>query len=472
MSIQTELNRISENISNAYAAAQEKGAELPAAQNSGNLEAAIRSIPEGTTLSYPLDPIEVYKATRPADWLPMPEPQDDEMYLLFHIPDGASSLLAFTVTCTGNYTVALGTVTNGQFVQQNSTSNASGVKYEAELFADDYGDLTSDGLKQVMVKVSGTNILTFEPNVHSKKTSPASFANWNIVEIACRLPNGEKVVCGNEIEAKALKKLRYFSWYGVNFATSMGNMFSNCCSLTAILELDTQNVTSMNYMFQMCYSLTAIPELDTHNVTSMNGMFQYCCSLTSIPELDTQNVTSMSYMFQMCYGLTTIPELDTHNVTSMIYMFQYCRCLSAIPELDTQNVTSMNCMFQHCYCLTSIPELDIQNVTSMSNMFNNCYSLTAIPELDIRKVMYMGDMFTNCYALSKITLNNSAVGWSGYAISLKGCSLMHNELVELLNSLPTITSSKSLTLTGNPGASELTDSEKAIAASKNWSLTI
>jgi len=92
--------------------------------------------------------------------------------------------------------------------------------------------------------------------------------------------------------------------------------------------------------------------------------------------------------------------------------------------------------------------LDTSSVTSMSNMFNYCYSLAAI------------------------TLDSGVTGWAGYDISLSGCSLGHKALVDLFNSLPTITSSKALTLTGNPGVSELTDAEKAIATGKNWTLTL
>ena len=318
------------------------------------LSSAIQNIQTGGggSSSGPLDPVEVYNTTRPSDWLPMPTPADNEMYLLFHIPDGFSSLLAFTVTCTGNYTVALGSVSDGAFVQMSSTSVASGSKYEAELFADDYGNLTSDGHKQVMVKVSGTDILTWAPSTHSKKTSPSDFAGWNIVEIACRIPSGTSVACGSSTANLALKKLRYFSWYGKNEVTNMSQMFNGCYSLTAIPQLDTSAVTNMSQMFRNCYSLTAIPQLDT------------------------------------------------------------------------------------------------SAVTNMSQIFNGCYSLTSI------------------------TLNNTVTGWSGYAISLSDCSLGHAAIVAFFNSLPTITSAKAITLTGNPGVSELTDAEKAIATGKGWTLTL
>ena len=361
--------------------------------------ARIRALPaSGGTSSVAPDPVEVYNSTRPVDWLPMPEPADDEMYLLFHIPDGVSSLLAFTVTCTGPYTVALGTVTDRRFVQQSAVSVTSGSKYEAELFASDYGNLTSTGMKQVMVKVSGADIKTWEPSTHSRKASPSNFSIWNIVDISCRLPSGTWVGCGSNTSDKALKNLRYFSWKGENSVTNMVGMFQNCSSLMTIPQLGTSNVTNMSNMFQSCYSLTAIPQLNTSCVTNMSDMFSRCFSLTTIPQLDTSSVTNMNRMFQNCYSLTAIPQLGTSNVTSMYSVFDGCR------------------------------------------------------------------------SLAKAALKPSVTGWTGLNISLSDCSLWHDALVNLFNSLPSITSAKILTITGNPGVSKLTDAEKAIATGKNWAL--
>ena len=450
----------------------------------------------GGSSGEPLDPVEVYNNTRPSDWLPMPTPADNEMYLLFHIPDGFSSLLAFTVTCTGNYTVALGTMSGGSFVASSSVDIASGSKYEAELFANDYGDLTSDGMKQVMVKVSGTNIYTLTPSTHSKKTSPSDFAGWNIVEIACRLPRGRSVACGRNTENSALKKLRYFAWYGKNAVTDMSSMFNHCHSLTAIPQMDTSAVTTMsgtfgscrsltaiprmntsavtdmNYMFNYCYSLTAIPRMNTSAVTTMRNMFGICHSLTAIPQMDTSAVTNMSSMFSNCYSLTAIPQMDTSAVTNMSYMFSNCHSLMAIPQMDTSAVIIMDSMFNECSSLTAIPQMDTSAVKGMDYMFNKCSSLTAIPQMNTSAVTDMDYMFNKCNSLTAIAFNSSATGWAGYAISLKDCSLSHAAIVAFFNSLPTITSAKAITLTGNPGVPELTDAEKAIATGKRWTLTL
>lgn len=271
MSVETQIDRIKSNIASAYSKSEEKGAELPSVQNSDNLPAVIASIPSGGGGggSTPLDPMEVYKTARPADWLSMPDPADNEMYLLFHIPDGASSLLAFTVTCTGSYTVALGTVEGGQFVQRSAVSVDSGAKYETELAAADWTDLTSDGCRQVMIKVSGAELLTWEPSVHSRKSSPASFSNWNIVEIACRLPAGTRLSCGHATANRALSNLRYFAWYGENCAVNLNSMFYFCRSLAAVLALDTSKAVDMGYLFSNCAALLAVPTLDMSKVETV-----------------------------------------------------------------------------------------------------------------------------------------------------------------------------------------------------------
>lgn len=459
-----------------------------------NFPARIRALPGGAVYGAPLDPVELYNETRPSDWLPMPEPQDDEMYLLFHIPDGVSSLLAFTATCTGSYTVALGTVADGEFVQQNAALVASGEKYEAELFASGYGDLTSDGMKQVMIKVSGTDILTWEPSVHSKKLTPENFASWNIVEIKCRLPKSTRVSAGAPIETMALRKLVYYAQHGADQIVSASGMFRFCCALTAVTALDTAKVTDMTAMFdgcyallaipalntsaalnmyamfRECYSLRVIPALDTKNVITMNSMFAYCFALTTIPLFDTARVTDMSFMFNSCNSLVELPPVNTSQVVYMRGMFSYCRSLLSIPQLDTAKVTDMNSMFYYCHALYDIPELDTRHVTDMRYMFTYCSPLVQIPELDISMVTNLDAAFSYCFTLGRVTFTAEADEAAGCDISLLNCSLSHKAIVELLNSLPAVTSSKVLTLTGNPGVSELTDEEKAIAAGKNWTV--
>lgn len=388
--------------------------------------AKIAAIPSGSggggIVTESLDPVEVYNSTRPSDWLPMPEPEEDEMYMLFHIPDGLSSLIAFTVGTLHRedyYTVSVGTVVNGQFVQSSSQLVDQAEAYEAELFADNFGNLTSTGMKQAMIRITGTDISSFDAATHPKKSTPSNYDEWNIVDILCNFPKGKSV------GVSYLKKLRYFSWIGLNAMTSSNYMFSSCCSLMAVLQLDTSNVTSANSMFYGCNGLLAIPQIDTSKVTSMNSIFNECSSLPGIPQLDTSKVTSMTSAFYDCDRLVTIPYLDTSKVTSMRGMFNYCDGLTIIPEIDTSSVTNMS------------------------------------------------DAFNHCEHLESVCLKPSVTNWPGCNMDFTDACLSHKAIVDLFNSLPTITSdSKTITLTGNPGVSELTASEQQIATGKNWALTL
>lgn len=52
MSVQSQIDRISQNISDSYSAIEERGGTLPQIQNSDNLENAIRSIQKGDVVTY------------------------------------------------------------------------------------------------------------------------------------------------------------------------------------------------------------------------------------------------------------------------------------------------------------------------------------------------------------------------------------------------------------------------------------
>lgn len=386
--------------------------------------ARIRAIPVGTggVGELPPDPEKVYKATRPADWLPMPEPGEDEMYLLVHIPAGTSLPLAFTVTCAESYTVALGTVLAGTFIGRAGEPLASGTKYEAELDADTFGFLTSDGMAQAMVKVTGADILTWAPGAHSKRVGDVT--GWNIVEIACRLPHGEAVTCGSADQFKPLKALRYFTWRGGNAAADLSGMF------------------------QGCGALVAVPELDTSHASSLAQMFEGCAALTAIAPFDTARASSVKRMFRGCSSLTGIPALDLSGATDVEGLFYNCAALRAVPELDTSNALKMNTVYYGCGALTAIPKFESSKATGRTNLFYACASLASL------------------------TLNPDAPGWDFGELSLRNTSLGHDAIVRLFESLPRNTQyALQIDLTYTPGAAELTDGELAIAEGKNWTVT-
>ena len=180
------------------------------------------------------------------------------------------------------------------------------------------------------------------------------------------------------------------------------------------------NATSMVNMFNTCYSLQSVPLFNTSNVTNMSYMFFNCPSLQSVPLFNTSNVTNMSYMFYQCYSLQSVPLFNTSNVTNMAYMFQTCPSLNFIPAFITTAVTS--------------------DFTSFANGSNS-----------INRIL--------------MSFNRT--------VALQNCQLSKDALVEIFTNLTnrTATTSATIDITGNWGASALTSADRAIATNKNWVIT-
>lgn len=214
--------------------------------------------------------------------------------------------------------------------------------------------------------------------------------------------------------------------------------------------------------------------LDTSNITFMRNMFSYCSSLTSldVSHFDTSNVTTMLGMFSSCSYLTSldVSNFDTSNLVDMTSMFKDCTSLTSldVSNFNTSNVTVMTGMFRGCTSLTSlnISSFNTSKVAEAPNMFYRCSSLTSIVGiLDMQKVTSANNMFSSCSALEEVHIHNLGVN-----LSLSNSSkLTHDCLVELINNLQTVTSTKTLTL-GLTNLEKLTDAEKQVATNKGWTL--
>lgn len=262
--------------------------------------------------------------------------------------------------------------------------------------------------------------------------------------------------------------------------TNMSNMFNSCRALTSldVSNFDTSNVTDMSYMFSSLYY--AIQNLDLSNfntskVTDMSQMFGYCRGLKilNISNFNTSNVTNMSYMFYDCSGLSNIDvsSFDTSKVTNMSDMFSGCDALTSLDltNFNTSNVTNMGDMFGYCDNLTSLDlsSFDTSNVTSIHSMFRLDRKLKNIK--GILNLQNLGDSgwghFESCDALEEVHIHNL-----GISLSLSDSpNLTHDCLVELINNLQTVTSTKKLTL-GATNLAKLSDAEKQVATDKGWTL--
>jgi hypothetical protein len=282
---------------------------------------------------------------RPSDWLTLTPVADTEVCFLYAVWDGDSNFLRFAATTSsGNFTVDWGDGT--------STSYASGTEVSKQFLWADYGNVTSDGYRQAIVRITGN--LT-GVNFNLRHSSIASvFSSSQIYEMSAQGSSITSFTLGGSSSNIYHTSLHAFSYIGTCSITNMSYMFRYCYSLQSVSFSDISAATNMSYMFDFCYSLQSVSLPDTSVATNMNSTFRNCPSLQSVSLPDTSKATDMSNMFSACYSLHSVSLPNTSAVTNMTAMFQNCQSLHSVSLPNTSAVTSMRSMFSGCYSLESV----------------------------------------------------------------------------------------------------------------------
>ena len=184
-------------------------------------------------------------------------------------------------------------------------------------------------------------------------------------------------------------------------------------------------------------------------------MFDYCYSLTSLNLTNWQpaNATSYSAMFRCCYDLTTIGNIsnwDTSKCTNFSSMFENCHSLTSIPNINNWDMTKATTVASMFAGMVSIAELTINNLqldacTTIATMFRYCYNLKKVtflnwnlPKLTTTSpAAFLGD----CWALQDVNINLNIPLNHSYN---SDWSLTHDSLINILNSLPTVSTTRTL----------------------------
>lgn len=365
-----------------------------------------------------LTPELVYKTTRPSSWLKMPIPTDYECYCLGHIFPGTTGYFYATITFTGTCVVEFGSVVDGVFVAKESYSPTSGTFFSKAIQYNNYGDELADGTRQYMVRIYGTMISRLNFCRYDTSVSSAS-----IVDIVCGIALNRCTVGNYNDDASSLYSLRYLNFVGKGKpGWTNGNEFIGGCKIISA-------------------------GCEAENTCDWAG---YACSF--------------------CESLLAVsPNIFAGVKNSIAFAFRGTKITGI--KLGSIQPTNTNAMFLGSDLRKfSAETLDTSLSTNMSNMFDNCRSLQSVTDLNMSSVTNVSDMFIKCYALARLTFAGDTTP-GGYTISLTHTSLDHDALVEMIASLPTATAAATITITGVPGASALTDAEIAVATAKNWTIT-
>ena len=279
MTIVDEIQRIKNNISNAYDICEQKGATIPDSRNSENLASCIVSITTNDNIfGVPLEIDSDGNLARPSD---------------------------YTWTSDTAKTISTNALS---YIFSNST-----------------------GLKSVDF-----------PLVENIKRYGLSYAFQNCTSLQnVNAPNLKTIENdGMEYAFNNCTSLKSVSFPNLNEIQSYGlrDAFNECSSLSTVNlpELVTVHSNGLYYAFDNCSSITDIvfPKLTTLHSNALYCAFKYCTNLktASFPELKTLNNSSLSYCFQNCTNLKQIyfNGLTEETFSSTVSTSMFFNMLSSV----------------------------------------------------------------------------------------------------------------------------------------------
>ena len=245
--------------------------------------------------------------------------------------------------------------------------------------------------------------------------------------------------------------------------TSMGNCWSRSYHLQSldVSKWDTKNweVTRIDYCWNDCFKLRSldVSKWDTSN-WEVTNIYYMCCNCYELKELDLSgwdtskwHDVSMSYCWNNCISLRSL-DISTWDTSNW-------------------NVSSMTQTWNNCQCLTEL-DLSVFGGSEWSvgnnNNFVNCNNLKKLKGTDTWD--WATAMTVNLYAPNIPNL----VDFDGIPYSVNhsynnAVSLSHTSLINILNTLPTVSVAKTITL-GQTNKVKLTSAEIAIATQKGWTV--
>jgi len=300
--------------------------------------------------------------TRPFDWLPIPAIATGEevIYLLcaiYNVIDGNFAAFKFR----GAYTVDWG--------DGNIENVADNVKAEHSYAWGDVGDVTSEGYRQALIKVTpqgGSNLTLVD--LQEVYTGMPNAESSLFVDMVLNIPNNTaQMIIGGGSSYHARTQRVWIKEVGI--LTNTVNLFNAMQSLVEIPLFDTSNVTSSAYMFTFCSALSTIPNFDFSSSTNVTYMFRDCNSLKSLT-ITVSSATSLAYILYYCKRLLILNIVGAGNITTIPWT-------AFVNLIDLRKFTfeGAKVSFSLAWSNLSAAEID--------NLGNSVADLTALPSATV-----------------------------------------------------------------------------------------
>ena len=316
-------------------------------------------------------------------------------------------------------------------------------------------DVYIDGVKKLSAVASGTrstiNWATLALNTGYDATYPSALRT-HIVRITPTDSTKSITRIGDNTASNTARAGLLWVHFTITNAPQIRYLGQNASILEAVTcEGDTMVVTNAYSAFSNAEALKELPIIDGNNASiSLYNLFN---GASSLKQITLQNATATSGT--STFKGTAIKKITCKNAKIVLqnYTFQNCENLTTLPLLDLSGFTSGTTILQGC--------------TALKDTFLDFTPATGATKLDL------GGISSARIDGLKGLLVSSAAPFSGSSpqINASYTGLNRAALVNLFNSLPTVSDTQVCNITGATGASDLTAADLAIATGKGWTIT-
>lgn len=258
----------------------------------------------------------------------------------------------------------------------------------------------------------------------------------------------------------------------VNLPQGVKTLGNYCFQNTGIETFTIPKTVSLidYYCFAGCSKLKNITIEDGASYELDSYAFSECSSLTNE---DVHNIMEhyksvSSYIFQKCTGLTDVS-------VSRFWEEMFSGCTNLIKAVSLVGRPTGNYVFENCTNLQEVRFADGTDTIGYA-LFRSCTSLktvylpSSITTANSNSLTDSGssNIFYGCTALEDVQLGQD---WNMSLRITVSTNITVDSMVAMFNSLKDLTGTTAKTLTlGSTNLAKLTDEQKAIATSKNWTL--